>query len=64
MPAKVTYGFSIRITHIMDRHLKCSEPAVDYGTWCMCECLTTRRGIPAWMFDDRFVQASGAPIVQ
>jgi hypothetical protein len=32
MPAKVIYRFFIRITHIMDRLLKCSERAVDYGT--------------------------------
>ena len=25
MPAKVTYGFFIRIIHIMDRLLKCSD---------------------------------------
>jgi hypothetical protein len=65
MPAKVTYGFFIRIIHIMDRHLKCSEPAVDYGTWCMCECLTTRRAaFLRGCLMNRFVQASGAPIVQ
>jgi hypothetical protein len=65
MPAKVTYGFFIRITHIMDRLLKCSELAAGYGTWCMSECQTTQRA--AFLLGclmNRFVQASGAPIVQ
>jgi hypothetical protein len=65
MPAKVTYGFFIRITHIMDRLLKCSERAVGYGTWSMSECLTTRRAaFPGGCLMNRFVQASAAPIVQ
>jgi hypothetical protein len=65
MPAKVTYGFFIRITHIMDRLLRCSELAVGYGTWCMSECLTTRRAaFLRGCLMNRFVQASGAPIVQ
>jgi hypothetical protein len=65
MPAKVTYGFSIGITHIMDRLLKCSEPAVDYGTWCMSECLTTQRAaFLGGCLMNRFVQVSDAPIVQ
>ena len=65
MPAKVTYGFFIRITHIMDGLLKYSERAVGHGTWCMSECRTTRRAaFLRGCLMSRFVQVFGAPIVQ
>ena len=65
MPAKVTCGFFILITHIMGGLLKYSERAVRYGTWCMSECLTTRRAaFLRGCLMNRFVQAFGAPIVQ
>jgi len=65
MPAKVTYGFFIHIIHVMDKLLKCSDRAVAYGTWCMSEWPTTQRAaFLAGCLMNRFVQVSGAPIVQ
>jgi len=65
MPVKVTYGFFIRIIHIMDRLLKCLELMGGYGTWCISECLTIRRAaFLRGCLMNRFVRVFGALIVR
>ena len=63
MPAKVTCGFFIRIIHVMDRLLKCSDRMEGHETWCISECQTTPHEVfPRGCLMKRFVQVFGTLI--